>query len=188
VTTSARIPVRALAALAVVTAALVAPATTAQAASRVLTARDASEPILVQRINNLRTARGLRRLRVSRRLTSAATRHANSLALDAYFRHELLTPARAVDWTPYGRWIHWYYPGPDYTIWSAGENLAWGAPDLTPRATVRAGMNSLPHRENLLRAGWRQIGVAIVHITNPGGAYRPFADVTIVAAEFGIRR
>jgi uncharacterized protein YkwD len=175
-------------AAAVVGLTLAAPATTAEASSRVLTARDAAEPGLVGRINDVRAAHGLHRLRVSTRLTSAATRHANSLATYAYFRHDLWTPKRVLDWTAFGTWVRWYYPGPRYSSWSAGENLAWGAPDLSPRAAVVAWMNSPSHRDNLLHAGWRQVGVAIVHITNAGGYYGDFTDVTIVVAELGQRR
>src|ERR671922_1860534 len=135
----------------------------------------------------LRASYGLRELSVSSRLTGAASRHADSLASAGYFRHELYTPTRSVRWTPYGTWIRWYYPGPGFSSWSAGENLAWGAPDLASRSAVTRWMASPGHRENLLAPGWRQVGVAIVHASNPIGYFGTWEDVTIVIAEFGRR-
>jgi uncharacterized protein YkwD len=149
--------------------------------------RDAAEAVLVARINDVRAAHGLRRLDVSSRLTSAATRHANSMGSVGYFRHELYTPTRSVTWTPWATWIRWYYPGPGFSSWSAGENLAWGAPDLTPAAAVIRWLASSGHRANLLAPGWRQVGVSIVHVSDPLRYFGSWNDVTIVVAEFGRR-
>jgi uncharacterized protein YkwD len=47
--------------------------------------------------------------------------------------------------------------------WNLGENLAWGQRrKSTPRAIVRAWMASPGHRHNILTAGFREIGIAIV--------------------------
>jgi uncharacterized protein YkwD len=154
----------------------------------IVTARDAMEPPLVARINDVREARGLRPLSVAPRLMNAATRHANSMAAAGYFKHELYTPSRSTTWTGFSTWIRWYWPGPGYTSWAAGENLAWGAPDLSPRGTVSRWMNSAPHRANLLTASWRRVGVAVVHVSDPRGYFGSWNDVTIVVAEFGKRR
>jgi uncharacterized protein YkwD len=161
-------------------------ATSAQAATTV-SARDSLEPPLVARINDVREARGLRPLSVAPRLMDAATRHANSMASVGYFKHELYTPSRATTWTGFSTWIHWYWPGPGYTSWAAGENLVWGAPDLSPREAVSRWMNSPPHRANLLTASWRRVGVAVVHVSDPRGYFGSWGDVTIVVAEFGRR-
>jgi uncharacterized protein YkwD len=164
-------------------AALVLLASAGQAAAETVTARNAAEPTLVERINDVRAAHGLNRLRASSLLRSAATRHGNSMGSRGYFRHELHKKSR---WVTFSTWIHWYWPGPEYTVWTAGENLAWGAPDLSTRDTVRMWMNSPGHRANILGA-WRRIGVAIVHVTAPAGYYGDYPEVTIVAAEFGRR-
>jgi uncharacterized protein YkwD len=145
--------------------------------------RNTIEPTLVDRINDVRAAHGLRALRVSSQLTDAATRHANSMGYKGYFRHEL---KRRGTWYAFGTWIRWYWPGPGYTSWGAGENLAWGAPSLGARQTVTMWMNSAPHRANLL-GSWRYVGVAMVHVTLPAGYYRDYPEVTIAAAEFGRR-
>jgi uncharacterized protein YkwD len=159
----------------------------AQAHAASVTQRDAAESALVARINDVRASHGLRRLEVSNRLQSAATRHANSMGSVGYFRHELYTPTRSVTWTPWGTWIRWYYPGPGFSSWSAGENLAWGAPDLSPRAAVNRWLGSSGHRANLLAPEWRQVGVSIVHVSDPLRYYASWNDATIVVAEFGRR-
>jgi uncharacterized protein YkwD len=158
------------------------------AGAATVTDKDTLERWLVKRINVVREDYGLRRIRVVPRLAKAADRHANSMAASAYFRHELFTPKREPDWTGFGSWIRWYYPGPGYTSWTAGENLAWGAPNITSRQTVRRWLASPSHRANLLAPGWRNLGVGAVHLTNPGGYYSSWDDVTIVVANFGHRR
>jgi uncharacterized protein YkwD len=146
--------------------------------------RNGAERTMVRRINHVRANHGLRPLRLVTPLTRAATRHSNSMARQGYFRHEL----RVKDtWKPFGIWIHWYWPGPGFTSWSAGENLAWGAPGLGPRKTVSLWMHSPGHRANLLRADWNRIGVSIVHVVNPTGYFKDYAEATIVTADFGSR-
>jgi uncharacterized protein YkwD len=70
--------------------------------------------------------------------------------------------------------------------WTAGENLAWAAPDATPAQVVNWWMNSPGHRANILGA-WNRVGVAIIRVSNPGGFYRAYPQVTIVVADFGKR-
>jgi uncharacterized protein YkwD len=161
---------------------------TSAAAAAVVTARNSMEPTLVDRINDVRAAHGLRRLRVSSLLTNAATRHANSMGNVGYFKGELYTPSHSILWTPYGTWIHWYWPGAGYTSGAAGENRTWGAADLSARAAVKRWLNSKRHRLNLLTASWRRVGVAAVRVSDPVGYYGRRDDVTIVVAEFGRRK
>lgn len=162
--------------------ALVPPAGAATVADR-----NTLESRLVNRINVVRKNHGLRPVRLVSPLGKAADRHAHSMAAAAYFRHELFTPAREPDWSSFGTWIRWYYPGPGYTSWSAGENLAWGAPGISARQTVSRWMASPPHRENLLEPGWRHLGAAAVHVTAPAGYFGAWDEVTIVVADFGRR-
>jgi uncharacterized protein YkwD len=180
-TNPGRPSVKVLTLVAAVVLALAVSAASASAAT--LSPRDEREPRLVKRINEVRAAHGLPALRVASVLTSAATRHVNSMGSRGYFRHEL---RKKSNWVSFGTWIHWYWPGPDYTAWTAGENLAWGAPDLGPRDTVRMWMNSPPHRANLLGA-WTRGGVSFVHVTAPAGYYGDYPEVTVVAADFGRR-
>jgi uncharacterized protein YkwD len=140
------------------------------------------ESNLIERINAKRKAAGLSKLRAAKELTSAATRHANSMGKNGYFRHELRHKG---SWKTFGTWIGWFWPGPGYHGWSAGENLAWGAPDLSASSTVKMWMNSPGHRANIL-GNWRRVGVAIVHVSGASGYYE-YPEVTIAVAEFGRR-
>ncbi len=167
--------------------ALLVLATAPSAGAWAATEKDTLEANLVSRLNVVRRNHGLRPLKAISPLERAADRHADSMAVTSYFRHELYTPARSTDWTPFGTWIRWYWPGPGYGSWSAGENLAWGAPDVTAYDTVSRWMASPGHRANVLNPAWRSVGVAAVHVRDPRGYYGSWDDVTIVAAEFGVR-
>jgi uncharacterized protein YkwD len=163
------------------TAALVG--STAEAGAGRVVQRNATEPSLVTRINEVRANHGLSALRVSDLLTHAAQRHSTNMAWKGYFKHDF---KKNGNWYSFGTWIRWYWPGPGYTAWTAGENLAWGSPDLSARKTVTMWMNSPGHRANLLGA-WTRVGVGIVHISSPGGYFKAYPDVTIVTADFGRR-
>jgi uncharacterized protein YkwD len=153
------------------------------AAAATIKPRDTVEPALVTRINQVRANHHLPALSVASLLTRAATKHANNMAWKGYFRHEFRKDGA---WVSFGRWIRWYWPGPGFQAWTAGENLAWAAPDATPAQVVNWWMNSPGHRANLLGA-WNRIGVAIIRVSSPGGFYRAYPQVTIVVADFGRR-
>jgi Cysteine-rich secretory protein family len=71
--------------------------------------------------------------------------------------------------------------------WTVGENLAWGAGELSSaRGLVNAWMNSPPHRANIVKPAYREIGIAIAMGTPKEGREAPGATV---ATTFGaIRR
>src|SRR5829696_4418239 len=128
------------AALLLLLALLFALSATNASAATTLHPRNGLEASLLDRINDVRKAHGLRPLSMSSALTKAATRHANSMGNAGYFRHELYTPNKSVTWTGFSTWIRWYWPGPGYTSWSAGENIAWGAPDISAGQTLQRWM------------------------------------------------
>jgi uncharacterized protein YkwD len=69
--------------------------------------------------------------------------------------------------------------------WDVGENLVRGTGALsTPRSLVRSWMNSPPHRENLLRTRFREIGIAAV-VGTPESS-RDVSGVT-VSSDYGYR-
>jgi uncharacterized protein YkwD len=174
-------PVKILVAALLATAALVGSTANAEAANVVQ--RNSAESALVDRINEVRANHALPKLGVSDALTQAAQRHATNMAWKGYFKHDF---KKNGNWYSFGTWIRWYWPGTGYKVWTAGENLAWGAPDLSPSKTVTMWMNSPGHRANLLGA-WSRVGVGIVHVSSPGGYFKAYPDVTIVAADFGKR-
>ena len=172
---------RILVAALLATAALVGTSARAEAADVVH--REAAESPLVSRINEVRANHGLSALGVSDALSQAAQRHATNMAWKGYFKHDF---KKNGNWYAFGTWIRWYWPGPGYSAWTAGENLAWGAPDLGASKTVTMWMNSPGHRANLL-GSWTRVGVGVVHVSSPGGFFKAYPDVTIVAADFGRR-
>lgn len=64
--------------------------------------------------------------------------------------------------------------------WLTGENLAWVTDEYTPRDILNLWLWSPPHLANILRPGFREIGMAVV-IGTPTGAV---GGMTI-ACEFG---
>ena len=160
-------------------ACFVAPAP-ASAGVRLLQA-DSLEQAIVQRMNAVRTSRGLKPMAVKSPLRKAATQHASNMARFGYFEHSWSNGS------PFGSWIKRYWPGPGYRSWSAGENLYWRSPAPTAAQVVKAWLNSPPHRKNLLNRSWRAVGVGAVTTLDPFGAYAGVGNATIVAAEFGRR-
>jgi uncharacterized protein YkwD len=104
-------------------------------------------------VNRKRAANGLSALKVDRRIQRAAGRHARDMAKHNYFAHQrpggpdLTTRLHRAGW--HG------------SAW--GENIAYGCGSLaSPKATLRAWMNSPPHRAILLSSTYRHAGVGVV--------------------------
>jgi|SRR5262245_2923365 len=135
---------------------------------------------IVARINDQRTERGLRPLRLSRGLTAAASYHSRQMGSLGFFEHE--SPNGA----PFWRRIQRFYPV-HRGYWSVGENLFWESPETTARSAVHEWMDSPPHRQNILTREWREIGIGAVHVEAARGAFGG-RTVTIVTADFGVRR
>jgi uncharacterized protein YkwD len=130
-------------------------------------------------INDERAANGLAPVSPSSQLREAAMSHSSEMIDLSYFEHTSpagLTFMNRIEATGYLRGAR---------TWSVGENLVWGTGPLsTPRSLVTAWMNSPPHRENLLRPSYREIGIAAL----PG---TPISDSDLtgvtVSSEYGIR-
>ena len=183
---SIRLSAAALAACVVAVAAAPSAAarpTGAQAcASASASVADASRRVLVRAtlcvLNAERRARGMRPLRLNRRLSKAARRHSRDMVRRRYFSHDSLSGAsfvRRIRRTGYlrraGRWV-------------VGENLAWGSGERsTPHSILRAWMNSRGHRANILTRRFREIGIGVAYGA-PVGVQAPAATY---ATEFGAR-
>jgi uncharacterized protein YkwD len=156
----------------------IAPAAkSAPATSSVLSAYESE---IVRRINAIRSSRGRRPLRVSRQLSAAAAFHTNQMGLRGFFEHE------SANGGEFWKRIARFYPVLPGRSWSVGENIVWGAPELSAAGAVREWMNSPPHRGNILSREWREIGVGGAHFGSAPGTYRG-SRVTIVTADFGTR-
>ncbi|HEX6744621.1 MAG TPA: CAP domain-containing protein [Solirubrobacteraceae bacterium] len=107
-------------------------------------------------MNAERAARGLGRLQSEPLLGRVAASYARQMVRGQFFDHT--SPAGStmlarIRSTSYLR---------DVTSWSVGENLAWGTGALaTPRAMVRAWMQSAEHRANLLDRHFADVGIGV---------------------------
>jgi uncharacterized protein YkwD len=109
------------------------------------------------RVNHERTSRGMKRLRLSQRLSRAARGHAGDMVRHNYFSHDSLGGGGFV-----GRIRRTGYLR-SAGAWLVGENLAWGSGNRSsPDANVRAWMDSPPHRANILKRRFREIGIGVV--------------------------
>ena len=139
------------------------------------------ETRLLTQINDLRRGAGLAPLRASSALAAAAHEQSYSMAEHGFFGHESFSGA------PFWKRVETRYPKPPDGSWRVGENLVWSSPRLSARRALELWLNSPPHRQNLLTAVWREVGIAAVHASSAPGVYGG-NDVTILTADFGVRR
>ena len=156
------------------------------AGATTVTSCNARERALLDAMNATRAKHGLGPLRMSRVLNKAAHRHANSMGRNGYASHVLYTPELQDNWTPLSTWLRWYWPGPGYTSWLMGENLAWGAPDLSKRQAMHFWMNSPAHRSAIL-GSFNRVGIAAVRVADGSGDFQSHDTVTLWAVDFGRR-
>jgi uncharacterized protein YkwD len=107
-------------------------------------------------LNQQRHAHGLRRLRSSAKLRSAAQSYSWSMVRNDFFDHvspggsTLMTRVRSTAYLASSRG------------WALGENIAWGADyRATPKAIVSAWMHSSGHRHNILTGRFSEIGIGV---------------------------
>jgi uncharacterized protein YkwD len=107
-------------------------------------------------LNAERERHGLRPLKLNKRLSKAARRHARDMARRNYFAHDSLGGGSFVDRirrTGYLRGAR---------RWWVGENLAWGTHDRSaPRAIARMWMKSPGHRANILSPSFTEVGIGL---------------------------
>jgi uncharacterized protein YkwD len=147
--------------VAVLAVVLVPPAAPRGGAS--LTPREAT---LLNRINAARAAHGLGPLAIDPHLERAARSHSVDMLRRDYFAHGDF--ARRLE--------RFGVRGP-----VVGEDLAWHVGRLSAATTVAMWLASPPHRANLLRPGFRRVGLA-TPIGSFGGR-----RATVVTADFAGR-
>ena len=137
---------------------------------------------VVQELNRVRAARGLRPLRATGSLTTSARRHSAQMGARGFFAHE------SADGTPFWRRIERFYGGSGFRSWEVGENIFWQSPaGIAAISVVRSWLGSPGHRANVLSRAWRDVGVGAVSRPRAPGVYGG-AAVTIVTVDFGKRR
>jgi uncharacterized protein YkwD len=131
-------------------------------------------------LNRERAERGLRPLRLNRRLSRAAGSHGRDMVRNRYFAHDSRSGASFVTRLRRTGYVH------PRSRWLVGENLAWGSQDLSPpRAIVRSWMHSPDHRDNILEGRFREIGIAVV---DGAPVSERWAQAATYVTEFGVIR
>ena len=102
---------------------------------------DSAEAVMFKKINQIRRAHGVVRVRPSLHLFYSATRYARQMIRSDYFGHQATIPLTR-------------------RFRTAGETLAWHSGwRLSPRRTVRQWMGSPSHRAVLLSSSFTRLGV-----------------------------
>lgn len=129
-------------------------------------------------INGERAAAGLGAVSEQEQLTAASTAFSELMVAEHFFAHVSPSGSELTDrLTAAG-----YLGGAG--SWIVGENIAWGESYLaTPANIVKAWMNSPPHKANILKGDYEEIGLGIA-IGTPSTPY-PGATYT---TDFGRRR
>ena len=129
---------------------------------------DPNEASLLRAMNEVRGATGLRPLRFDPRLEVAARNHsAKMLRVQTMFHGNFVLRIRRVG-----------VKAP-----TIGENLAWGTGSLArARKIVALWLASPEHRANLLRRGYRTVGVGVRR-----GRFEGYAGATLITADFAGR-
>jgi uncharacterized protein YkwD len=141
---------------AIACALLIAPAATASTRS---------ESALLHEMNRVRVQHGLAPLSPNTALAHAAHAYTETLLQENVFTHGDFGARMAA------------YPVPGSIV---GENLAWGVGSRgTARAIVASWLASPGHRQNLLRPGFRYVGVGALK-----GTFLGHPRALIVTADF----
>jgi uncharacterized protein YkwD len=144
---------------------LLALAATGVAQAAGLSQREAS---VLSVVNEVRAGHGLRQLAVDTRLVRVARGHTATV-----LRTDVLTHGAMAD-----RLRRSGARGPRF-----GENLAWGVGRrATAAAVVRSWLASPGHRANLLRPGYRRIGIGALT-----GRFAGHRGATVVTVDFAGR-
>src|ERR671914_93274 len=107
-------------------------------------------------LNAQRERHGLRPLKLNKRLSKAARRHARDMVRRGYFAHDSLGGGTFVDRIRRSGYLN------DAHRWTVGENLAWGTSTTSaPRAITAMWMNSAGHRANILNGSFREVGIGL---------------------------
>jgi uncharacterized protein YkwD len=171
---------RVFAVLAALVAVAVAPSSSSARLGGTQSRAAGVQVALLAQINSFRAAHGLTRLRISGGLTAAAGAHSAQMARLGYFSHD------SANGQSFAQRLVRVYPSRGFRVWTVGENLVWGGPDIGAARAFQLWLASPPHRANLLNPRWREIGLGAVHSTSAPGVYGGRA-ATVVTADFGAR-
>lgn len=173
---------RCLAVLVAALAVACAPASAAPAAApdRGLERLETLETAVLRELNRSRSARGLRALRSTAGLRSAAVSHSHAMLELGFFRHD------SADGTSFVDRLRRSYSDRGWDTWSVAETLVAGPPAMDARDVVAAWIGSPSHRAIILAAGWRDAGIGAMFMPVAPGDFGGTATL-LVTADFGVR-
>ena len=123
--------------------------------------------LVLEEMNRARSAQGLAPLRIDATLQRAALAHSKDMAAKNYFAHGDFASRMRRHGVRAAR---------------IAENLGWASGRDRARRVVQMWMSSPPHRANVLRPGFRRVGVAGVV-----GSIFGQRDAMVVTADFAGR-
>ena len=134
---------------------------------------DVNEKQMLDLHNQMRVSKGLRTLCIHPALQKAAEKHSQDMIDKDYFSHT------SQNGTTFAQRIK----REGYIYRTAGENIAWGTGTLGgPDNIFKNWMNSTGHRANILKSGYREVGIGAVN-----GTYKSYSNATMWTADFGAR-
>ncbi len=135
------------------------------AAASATTKLSSSESALLKEINRVRSTHGLNGLAFDPSLARAARAHTRAMGAAGAFAHGDFS----------SRMSQFHVQG-----LRLGENLAWGSGEYgTPRGIVNSWLASPAHRANLLRPGFRRVGLGAIQTR-----FRGADGASVVTADF----
>jgi len=141
----------------------------------------AYEKQLAAAMNTTRKRHGLRALKLVPGLMRSADKHSLQMAVGGYFAHSSPNGASFITR------VKSFYGSGGSSYFSAGENIFWTKPRVTPRGVVARWLASPEHRRVLLSSSWRVFGVGVVSSTHGAGVFRG-RPVMLVTADFAVKR
>jgi uncharacterized protein YkwD len=148
--------------------------------ARAVAAADPLEAAVLGELNAVRREHGLRPLRRSAPLATAADAHTGAMAEFGIFQHE------SRDGSAFRHRVKRFYSSRGYDQWSVGENLLWSTTGLDAKRALELWMASPSHRKNILTPRWREVGLSAVTAAGARGVYGG-RDVVIITTDFGVR-
>lgn len=138
-----------------------------------------AEKRTLQLHNRARVNRDIRRLCIQPQLLRAARKHSADMIRNDYFAHDSRDGTTFVQ-----RVKREGYTSRGMSVYRVGENVGGGSGTRgKPPKIHRAWMKSDGHRRNILKKGFRQVGIGVA-----GGKYKSFDGYRMYTVDFGFRR
>ena len=139
----------------------------------------ADEQRVLELHNKARKKRGLKALCVHPILTEAARAHSKEMIDKDYTSHDSFNGETVTE-----RLERYGYTSDGYSYYMHGENIAWGCGSAgDPESIFKWWMHSSDHRSNILKKGFREVGIGVLR-----GTYKSCTRAAMYTVDFGVRR